>query len=175
MAKSPATVTPSKATLSPPAIPEPEEAQHVRLAPVITAGLVVIAIFIGGFGAWASLAPLESAAVAPGRVVIESDRKTVKHLEGGIVGEILVREGDEVGAGQVLIRLDQTRARATLEQLRSAHWAANALAARLVAERDDTGSVTFPEWLLAESDDPRVGTMMASQINVFEARKRAYA
>ncbi len=175
MAKPPAILTSPKGLLSPPAIPEPEEAQHVGLAPVITAGLVVIAIFIGGFGAWASLAPLDSAAVAPGRVVIESNRKTVKHLEGGIVDEILVQEGDEVSAGQVLIRLDQTRARATLEQLRSAHWAANALAARLVAERDDTGSVTFPEWLLAERDDPRVRTMLASQVNVFEARKRAYS
>jgi HlyD family type I secretion membrane fusion protein len=91
------------------------------------------------------------------------------------VGEILAREGDEVSAGQVVIRLDQTRARATLEQLRSAHWAANALAARLVAERDDTGAVSFPEWLLDESDDPRVGMMLASQVNVFEARKRAYS
>jgi HlyD family type I secretion membrane fusion protein len=175
MANLPTPATSPEATFSPPAIPEPEEAQHVGLAPVITAGFVVIAIFIGGFGAWAGLAPLDSAAVASGRVVIESNRKTVKHLEGGIVGEILAREGDEVSAGQVLIRLDQTRARATLEQLRSAHWAANALAARLVAERDDTGSVTFPEWLLAESDGPRVGTMLASQVNVFEARKRAYS
>jgi HlyD family type I secretion membrane fusion protein len=173
MVQLPSSATPQKAILSPPPIPEPETARRIGLAPVVTAGLGVVALFIGGFGAWASLAPLDSAAIAPGRVVIESNRKTVKHLEGGIVGQILVQEGQEVGAGQVLIRLDETRAQAALEQLRAAYWAAHARAARLAAERDEAGSISFPEWLLAENDDPRVETMLASQLNIFESNYRS--
>jgi multidrug efflux pump subunit AcrA (membrane-fusion protein) len=82
-------------------------------------GLLVIGLFFGGFIGWSSLAPLESAAVAPGTVSLDSSRKTVQHLEGGIVREIAIREGEVVSAGQALIRLDETQIMARLEFLRA--------------------------------------------------------
>ncbi len=81
-------------------------------------GRIVIALLFGGFGLWATLAPLTSAAVAPGVVKVDTYRKTVQHLEGGIVREILVREGDSVKQGQVLVRLDDGDAEADLNAIR---------------------------------------------------------
>ena len=75
----------------------------------VLAGLLIVLVFFIGFGGWAALAPLSSAAVAPGAVKVESNRKTVQHLEGGIIEELRVREGDVVEAGQVLVRLDRTQ------------------------------------------------------------------
>ncbi|NEX17188.1 MAG: HlyD family type I secretion periplasmic adaptor subunit, partial [Halochromatium sp.] len=78
-------------------------------------GLVVLLIAFGGFGVWSALAPIDSAAVAPGVVTVESSRKTVQHFDGGIVEQILVTEGDQVEAGQLLVHLDDTQVRAQLE------------------------------------------------------------
>jgi multidrug efflux pump subunit AcrA (membrane-fusion protein) len=81
------------------------------------ASVAIVGVFLAGLLGWAAVAPLESAAIAQGVVSIDGYRKTVQHLEGGIVGEILVREGARVRAGQVLIRLDDTTPRASLELL----------------------------------------------------------
>jgi HlyD family type I secretion membrane fusion protein len=137
------------------------------------AGLVTIAIFFGGFGTWTATASISSAAVAPGVVVVQSNRKTVQHLEGGIVKEILVRDGDRVKAGQVLIRLEDTQARSNLDLLRGRYWAAKSLEARLIAERDGTDAITFPPELLAADSDSVAHIMMATQRNVFDARRGA--
>jgi multidrug efflux pump subunit AcrA (membrane-fusion protein) len=80
-------------------------------------GLVVVLLFLGLAFGWGGFVPLDSAAVAPGFVSIDTNRKTIQHLEGGIVREILVRDGDRVAAGQVLIRLEETAPRAKIEQL----------------------------------------------------------
>src|SRR4051794_670996 len=133
-------------------IPEPAEARRFKLAPLICAGFAVIALFFGGFGTWSSFAELDSAALAPGVVVVESSRKTVKHLEGGIVSELLVSEGQHVAAGDVLIRLDPTQARAKFEQLQSGLAADEVRAARLKAERDGLASIAWPEWLDSSKD-----------------------
>ena len=101
---------------------------------------VVIAVAFGGFGTWAALAPLDSAAIAPGVVVVEGNRKTIQHLEGGIVKEISVRDGDRVEQGDLLLRLDDTRARALHDILRGELNAAQALAARLGAEHALAGA-----------------------------------
>src|SRR5206468_3586175 len=127
-------------------IPEPPEARRLGLGPLICAGLAVIALFFGGFGAWSSFAVLKSAALAPGVVVVESSRKTVKHLEGGIVAEILVGEGQHVAAGDPLIRLDPTQARAKLDQFEAALIADEVRAARLRAERDELDTIAWPDW-----------------------------
>src|SRR4051812_10954674 len=110
----------------------------------ILLGLIVLGLFIGGVGIWGSLAPLSSAAIAPGQVKVEGHRKTVHHLEGGIIREILVREGDEVHEGQLLLRLDDTQSHATLELGRGERNALKALEARLTAERDDLAAIPFP-------------------------------
>lgn len=136
-------------------------------------GLAILALAFGGFGVWAMLAPLDSAAVAPGVVTVESNRKAVQHLEGGIVREILVKEGDQVKPGDVLIRLDDTQARAQLEIVRSQYLAHRAREARLIAERDGRSSVEYPEELVASRDDPRVAEALAGQSELFAARAKA--
>jgi multidrug efflux pump subunit AcrA (membrane-fusion protein) len=84
----------------------------------IAGGVLVIGLLFGGFGSWAALAPLTSAAIAPGVVKVDTYRKTVQHFEGGIIREILVREGDAVKKGQALVRLDDADAEADLKAVR---------------------------------------------------------
>lgn len=136
-------------------------------------GLAVLLAAVGGFGAWAALAPIASAALAPGLVTVESNRKTVQHLEGGIVREILVREGDRVAPGDPLVRLDDTQPLAQLEIVRSQYLATRALEARLVAEQDGRGAIAFPDDLLSARGDPRVQEAIAGEERVFAARERA--
>lgn len=136
-------------------------------------GLGIVLIAFGGFSVWAATARLDSAVVAPGVVTVESHRKTVQHLEGGIVKNLLVRDGDSVYAGDILLRLDATRARASLEITRSKYLAARALEARLSAERDLHQDIIFPEELLRLRDDPRVRQTLDGQDRVFRARQEA--
>jgi multidrug efflux pump subunit AcrA (membrane-fusion protein) len=108
------------------------------------AGFLVILSFIGLSGAWSLLAPLESAVVSPGVVRVASYRKTIQHLEGGIVDRILVKEGDPVAQGQLLVQLQNVRPSAEANQLRAQYVEAEAAVARLLAERDGAAGVTFP-------------------------------
>src|SRR5260370_22381845 len=103
----------------------------------VLAGWALAAVFVFGAGLWAAYAPLESAAHATGVVEVASSRKTVQHLEGGIVGAILVHDGERVAAGQPLIRLDDTKARTTLAALQGQYWDTLASEARLIAARDE--------------------------------------
>ncbi len=134
-------------------------------------GLSIILLFFGVIGTWAALAPLNSAAMAPGFVRVESNRKTVQHLEGGIVSEILIRDGDKVAAGQVMFRLDETQARATLELLKGRLLASKSLKARLLAERDDLDSITFPLELRDQMSDANVREALEGQQRIFVARR----
>src|SRR5690349_13894678 len=100
----------------------------------ILAGLIIIAIFFGGFGTWAVTAPLNSAVVAQGVVKVEGNRKSVQHLEGGIVKELRVKEGARVQAGDVLIVLDDTQAKAEFEVYSQQFAVLRATEVRLLAE-----------------------------------------
>ena len=157
------------------ALMEPASARRIGLTPIVGFGLAVILLFFVGFGTWAALAPLDSAAIAPGVVSPDTQRKTVQHLEGGIVEQILVREGQHIEAGQLLVRLSPVQPDADLGQLRLAYNASGALAARLVTERDSATEIAFPDWLLAVADDPQVTTLMINQVDVFDARRQAHA
>ena len=137
------------------------------------ASVAIVGVFLAGLIGWAAVAPLESAAIAPGVVSIDGYRKTVQHLEGGIVGEILVREGDRVAAGQVLIRLDDTTPRASLELLHGRWLVASALAARLEAERDGRDGIRYSEALTRHPDDPKTRQVLEGQDNIFQARRAA--
>ncbi|MBT4905451.1 MAG: HlyD family type I secretion periplasmic adaptor subunit [Rhodospirillaceae bacterium] len=139
----------------------------------IMIGAVIILIFFGFFGFWAFFAPLDSAAIAVGTVGVEGNRRTIQHLEGGIVKEIVVRNGDKVKAGQVLIRLEETQPRAQLQLITGQRNAALALAARLRAERDGNDGVTFPEALTSQGDDVGVQETMLGQLGIFEARRNS--
>ncbi len=160
-------------TLRTPGQGTPEGPSRPQVVASVLVGFAVIAVFFGILGGWAAQARLDSAAIAPGVVAVETKRKTVQHLEGGIVGEILVRDGDRVHAGQVLIRLDDTRPRATLELLRGRYMGAQALKARLIAERDHREEIVFPEPLLGQRDDPKGAEIIDGQINIFETRRQS--
>jgi HlyD family type I secretion membrane fusion protein len=139
----------------------------------IVTGFACIALCFGGFGAWAAIAPLASAVIAPAAVTVDSKRKKVQHLEGGIVKELLVRDGDMVEAGQVLIRLDETRALASLSIVRAALDAARAVEARLNAEQNGADAPLFPIELMAREGEPAVGDTLRGQRLLFEARRVA--
>ena len=140
----------------------------------ILGGLVIIGLFFGGLGSWAALAPLGTAAVASGMVVVDTKRKVIQHLEAGIVREILARDDDRVAAGQVLVRLDDTQARAKLQALTTRYNGALALAARLRAEELDRHAIDFPPGLEAQRADSDVAKLMETQANLFRARLAEY-
>ena len=99
----------------------------------------------------------------------------MQHLEGGIIEEILVREGDVVRSGQLLVRLDDTQTRATLERLRGRYAAVAALEARLLAERDGRETVEFAAELSAARTDPNIAEVLDGQINIFKSRRTSLA
>jgi HlyD family type I secretion membrane fusion protein len=134
----------------------------------IRTGMLYIVVGFLGFLFWAAVAPLSSAAVAPGVVVADSRNKDIQHLEGGIIHEVLVREGARVAAGQVLVRLDSAIASANLGRLRSQRIAGQAEEARLIAERDGQDHVAFPPELLKATDDPDAVEAVKGQVALFE-------
>lgn len=134
---------------------------------------LVIAIF-GGLGSWAALAPLSSAALAPGQITVENYRKTIQHLEGGIVDQILVRDGDLVKKDQVLLTLSDTQYRAQLEVLRGQYLITLAREARLVALRDGAAQISFAPDLLKARGDARAEEAMRVQSQTFQARRQAH-
>ena len=141
--------------------------------PYILVGLLVVSVMFGGLGTWAALAPLQSAVIAPGVVTVFSKRKTLQHLEGGIVSEILVRDGDFVERGQLLLRLEDTRARANLAIIEGQLGVFRAREARLVAERDRAEEVVFPPVLVERGEDPKIAGSLHGEAELFAARKAA--
>src|SRR5205814_272762 len=116
-------------------------------------GWGIIAIFFGLFGTWATIAPLKGAVVANGVVKVEGNRKSVQHLEGGIVKELRVKEGDRVAAGDVVMVLDQSQARAEYEVLTQDLIVLRATEERLRAELAHRPQIIFPEDLKSYGDD----------------------
>ncbi len=141
--------------------------------PVRRLGYIMIILVFGFFGAWSVLAPLGSAALAPGTVTVEGYRKTVQHLEGGIVKAIYVRDGDTVTKGQVLLELEDTSSRAQLETLRGQLFSALAREARLIAERDGKPTVRYPDILGKANEDPRAQEALRVQDQAFAVRQRS--
>lgn len=141
--------------------------------PIRNIGNAVIFATLGIFGVWSYFAPLDSSAMAPGYVAVKSHRKTVQHLDGGIVSELLVKDGDFVKAGDVMIRLDDTSIRAEQDILRSQQITLSAQVARLSAERDVKPAVEFPDTL---QDDADARTLEAKQAEsrIFLARKLSH-
>jgi len=141
----------------------------------IIAGSATIILFFGGLGTWAALAPLESAAIASGSVSVDIKRKTIQHLEGGIVGAILVRDGEVVRRGQVLIHLDVTRPQAARNLLNGRRLAAQALEVRLIAERDGKAEIQFPSSLVKQVGESKLVDSLGGQLNIFRARQKTIA
>jgi HlyD family secretion protein len=155
-------------------IPTPAS-PRTALRGITLAGNLLVLCFVLGLGTWSSFAPLESAAIASGVVEPESSRKTIQHLEGGIVRTILVSEGDVVQNGQTLIALDDTRARAEVESLRAQLWDAMARETRLLAEQQDRDRVLFPAELqaIAEYNAP-AAALLSAQRNIYATRHEVF-
>lgn len=139
----------------------------LRLSAAVLFGFLTI------FGLWAAFVPLQSAVIATGVVAVESKRKKVQHLEGGIVERVAVRDGDHVRAGQVLAVLNQTESGAALGVLLSEQDAVLALEARLLAESTNGEKMTFPDDLRRRSALPSAKAAMAGQTNLFEQRRQS--
>ncbi len=136
-------------------------------------GVIASLAMVGGAGAWAAVTNLAGAVVAPGHFVVDSYVKKVQHPKGGVVGEILVREGDKVRAGDVLMRLDATQTRANLAIVTKRLNELAARLARLEAERDDRDAIIFPDWLLANDGDAEVAAAIHSESRLFQSRREA--
>ena len=136
-------------------------------------GLWALAVGFGGFLLWAALAPLDEGVPSQGYVAIDTKRKTVQHLSGGIVKEVLVGEGDKVTEGQLLIRLDDAAAKANFEAIRQRYLGLRAMQARLEAEQTGSVSISFHPDLRAAAGDPLIRQQMLNQELLFQSRKSA--
>ena len=138
-------------------------------------GLVIIAAWICGFAIWAAMAPLDGAVVASGSFVATGQNKQVQHLEGGIIRDMLVREGDLVHAGQILVRLDDTPAKSKLRRLVLREYRLLTMQARLEAQIDLQEDFVLPEPLAARAKDPEVAQIFARQKMELKARRQNQA
>jgi membrane fusion protein, protease secretion system len=133
-------------------------------------------IVLGGFGgffAWASLAPLDKGVPLSGTVTVESSKKAIQHATGGTVEAILVKEGDVVKAGDVLLKMNHVQATADAEMSRVQYFVARAAEARLIAEGAGKKTIDFPQELKTVKDDPRVASSIALQQQLFNSRQAA--
>jgi len=138
----------------------------------LSLGWVAIAMLVASVGSWAAFADISGAVIAHGTVVVDSNVKTVQHPTGGIVGELRVREGDHVEAGDILIRLDETQTRASLAIASKAFDELTARKARLESERDERSSIEFPPELLERTKDPEVTARIDAEKRAFEVRHK---
>jgi HlyD family secretion protein len=139
----------------------------------LVAAIVVVSVLVVGVGGWAATAVIAGAVVASGSVVVDSNVKKVQHPTGGIVGELRVRDGDRVHAGDVVVRLDETVTRANLAIVTKGLGEMMARKARLESERDGLDTITFPAQLVADAGDPDRAAAMDSESKLFNLRKTA--
>src|SRR5262245_39943161 len=140
---------------------------------MIFIGYAILIGSLGFFVSWAAFARLDGAAVAPGVVSVETNRKTIQHLEGGIIRELLVRDGDLVQEGQILVRLDPTKAESAGDLYRTQLAIQLAQEARLVAERDMLDAVNFPKEVTDLANIEIIGRSIEDQKRQFRVRRDA--
>lgn len=139
----------------------------------IRLGLAVLVLGFGGFLAWAAWAPLDEGVSAPATVVIDTKRRTIQHMSGGVVKKLLVQEGEVVQAGQVLLELADANARAGMETVRQNYLGQRAAESRLLAEMTGQRQIDFHADLAAGAADPLVRQHMTAQSQLFAARGAA--
>jgi HlyD family secretion protein len=142
--------------------------RSIRLHLII--GLAIVVVLAGGLGGWASTAEISGALIAPGSIVVESNVKKVQHPTGGVVGEVLARDGDLVKAGDVVVRLDDTVTKASLAIVVKTLDGLMARGARLRAEQQGLDKITYPKELLDRAGDLEVKNIIASESKLFEVR-----
>ncbi|HYD80957.1 MAG TPA: HlyD family type I secretion periplasmic adaptor subunit [Paucimonas sp.] len=136
-------------------------------------GWLIVLLGVGGFMLWAMFAPLDKGVPVSGTVMVSGNRKAIQHQTGGTVEDILVKEGDQVKAGQVLVRMNDVQAKANAEVTRVQYFTARATEARLIAERDGKKSIAFPADLENAKSDPRVAANIGLQNQLFMSRQLA--
>ncbi|MFL5049124.1 MAG: HlyD family type I secretion periplasmic adaptor subunit [Xanthobacteraceae bacterium] len=139
----------------------------------VVTGIAAIAVLAGGLGGWAMTTELSGAVIASGALVVDTNLKKVQHPTGGVVGELRVRNGDRVKAGDVVIRLDDTTTRANLAIVIKGLDELAARQARLEAERDDDENIDFAVELLARKSNPDVARILGSEQILFDLRRKA--
>ena len=139
----------------------------------VLAGSAVLVVLVGGVGGWAASSEFAGAVIAAGSVVVESSVKKVQHPTGGVVGELRVRDGDRVQAGDIVVRLDETIVRANLTMVAKALDELAAQAARLEAEREERNGVDFPADLVERQEQPDVARVLAGEAKLFDLRRTA--
>ena len=146
-------------------------AAHGSIRRHLALSLGASVLLVVGVGGWATFTQISGAVIAPGQLVVESEVKKVQHPTGGVVGELLVREGARVQAGDVLIRLDETQVRANLDIVLKAMDELTARRARDEAERDGAAAIAFPPDLLARrASDPGVAHLIEGETRLFASR-----
>ncbi|MEL6234014.1 MAG: HlyD family type I secretion periplasmic adaptor subunit [Pseudomonadota bacterium] len=182
-AKTPATKPVTKAPAPAPLPGSPVAAEANRrwsARTPMSVGLVSVVALVGGFGIWGGTASISGAVVAMGQIEVEANRQVIQHPDGGVVGEILVKDGDKVATGDVLIRLDDTRLQSDLNVAEAQLYEIMARRQRLIAERDRLDDVTFDEPLLALAQEREdVAALLEGQLRQFrigrESRERRTA
>ncbi len=137
-------------------------------------GTYIIIFFVLVGGMWASFAPLDSAAVAMGIIIADSNRKIINHQEGGIISNIYVQQGDKVKEGDKLLELEDTKIKFQYESTLSQYRHALATESRLIAERDNQDQITFDEFLMNDINLPVVASIIHTQENLFYSKQEVY-
>jgi HlyD family type I secretion membrane fusion protein len=141
------------------------------ISKVIRAGLVILAVTFGGIGGWAALAPLSGAVVAQGIVKVDDNRKTIQHMEGGIVREIMVSDGDHVDVGDTLLVVGNESVDASVDVLGGQLLAERIRLARLEAERALADAIQFPRSVLDQDASPDVKLRLERETTFFSTRR----
>ncbi len=152
---------------------KPPTRAQISIRRHIIFGCAVVAFLGVGLGGWASTAQISGALISQGSLVVDSNVKKVQHPTGGVVGEVRVRDGDRVKAGDILVRLDETVTRANLAIVTKGLTELYARKARLAAERDGADAVEMPKELAGRADDPDVKEALGSERKLFELRRNA--
>lgn len=164
---------PMQALVAAPPLPDEPDERVPSLRSLVLAGVAAIGVGFGGFSAWAVTARLDNAAVASGVVAVDSKRKTVSHLEGGILKTLLKTEGERVAKDEPLLRLEDARARAELQQLEAKRVGLVAKLARLRAEQTKADEVDFPDDI-ERAETPVTREVLRAERNLFKSRAQVH-
>jgi HlyD family secretion protein len=152
-----------------------ERAKTVTLLGPVLTGLATLVFGVGGFFLWASLTPVAQASVAAGKVIVESNTKTVSHLEGGTLKSLKVREGDAVKEGTLLATLDVTRSQSQVAQLRQQLFVLNVRLTRLVAEKDEKTDFTYAQTTPSDLEGDLAAQLVSTEQKLFRERRSQFA
>ncbi|KTD64080.1 HlyD family type I secretion periplasmic adaptor subunit [Legionella spiritensis] len=152
----------------------PETSESPIITSILIFGFIILIVFVGGFLLWSMLFRLDAAAVAPGKLMVQNVRKTVQHMEGGIIKKIYIDEGSAVKANTPLIKLDDTQAKASVDLLQGQVYENLASESRIFAELNNEKTIDYPEELLQKATNPKVKKIISGQNKLFTANTRSY-